>query len=111
MRKIQTSANYAPPKGEINTSPSETIPDQAMSLKTLLERHTRGMPLPNNQMNLFDEDYDLPDMKTLDLVDQDEIMRFNREKIEGLKKTQTYLENESKKRKAQPEKITPPPGE
>ncbi len=33
-------------KGEKNNSPSETIPDQALSLHELLQRHTRGQEIP-----------------------------------------------------------------
>lgn len=34
--------------GEVNNEPSQTIPDQNLSVKTLLERHTRGLPMQAN---------------------------------------------------------------
>lgn len=42
--KRQWDPEYKGTKGEVNTMPSMTVPDQTISLKQLLKNHTRGIP-------------------------------------------------------------------
>lgn len=55
------------------TQPSLTIPDQTMSLETLLERYTRGLPIGGRSDVYYDEDDTMPDYKTLDLAEIQEL--------------------------------------
>lgn len=51
--------------------PSLTVPDQSMSLRTLLDRHSRGMPFGVAQnAGVYDEEGDGVDFDSLDIVDK-----------------------------------------
>lgn len=57
--------------GAVNTLPSETQPDEVLSIQEMLENHARGIPQHVNAHYYDDDDYypDLPDLHTLDLVE------------------------------------------
>lgn len=40
--RIQFDFNYEPAKGELNTMPSKAVPDMSLTVRQLLENHTRG---------------------------------------------------------------------
>lgn len=46
--KNSLNARYYPKNYEVNTSPSKAIPDQSMSLKTILDRFSKGLPITSN---------------------------------------------------------------
>ena len=76
MKKVTNSLNYEPKEGQIFTQPSLTIPDQTMSMRTILERHAKGLPTtgigdPRNAY--YDGGEYLPDPNTLDLADREEM--------------------------------------
>lgn len=55
-------------KGEVNTQPSQTVPDQTLSLKELLDRYARGLPIVGEKFPIYNGDEeDLPDLKKMDL--------------------------------------------
>lgn len=60
-----------------------TVPDQALSLRTLLAQHTRGVPMEERQAVYF-EDEEIPDFSQMDLVDIHEYHQKTRERIQGL---------------------------
>ena len=45
-RHIQTQGTYISHGWEENNKPDMTVPDQTMTLKQILERHTRGQEIP-----------------------------------------------------------------
>lgn len=85
MKTIRTSATYNPNEnwGEVNTKPSETIPDQTIPLRKLLENYTRGA-LPVGQKPYWDEQEEL-DIRSLDLVDLQELGMSARRSIDEFK--------------------------
>lgn len=94
-------------KGQTFTQPSQTIPDQTMSMRTILERYARGLPIAGSKEAIWSEDESEHGInpRTLDLVDFQELKMKNKAKIEE-------LENEikqSKKAKKQ-ETIQEPEG-
>lgn len=96
--KTSMNANQFAKKYEVNNLPSMTIPDQTMSVKTILERYTRGLPI-NGFEPIYDEDDVLPDPRTLDLAERQELASsFKNEiqEIESRKKSYTKIEKESK---------------
>jgi hypothetical protein len=98
MRKVITSATYSGSKGEINNSPSLTVPDQTLTIRELLQRHTRGLPMPSHKLGepMYNEDFELPDMKTLDLVERDELkMKID----EQITENQQTIKNNSRQLK------------
>lgn len=70
--KTPYNAKEFPQKQEINRLPSMTSPDQAMSVKTILERYARGLAPSNLKTPIFEgEDADLPDLSNMDLADRE----------------------------------------
>lgn len=70
------------------TQPSMTVPDQTMSMRTMLERHTKGLPLDGKGRQAIYEDDGQPtggvNPKTLDLVDLQSRMLATRNQITDL---------------------------
>lgn len=93
VRKWKTQYNAEEfPKGyEKPRGVSLTIPDQSMSLKTLLERFTRGLPLPSasgygaEQYYGDDEDY-MINPATLDISEKHELINNNKQRIYDIQK-------------------------
>ena len=102
---IKNRANYAPTPGKIFTEPSMTVPDQSMSMKTIMERFAKGLPLPDQKVELYDEESDGIRPQLLDLVDLQEMKMYNTEKIKDLeiRANNEKTEAETKKRKKQDE--------
>lgn len=59
---------------------SMTVPDQSMSLKEILDRFARGLPVTGARVPMYDEEDDMPDIRTLDLAERQEYAEhFKRE--------------------------------
>ena len=77
------------PAGEIFTMPSLTVPDQTMSLQEILKRSSMGIP-PNSNVVMFDDEIDeddpeyLPDPKTLDFVDREQMVLAIKAELEEI---------------------------
>lgn len=63
--------------------PSLTIPDQSLSIKEILQRYARNQPLHiSNFEPIYDgDDNELPDPRTLDLVERQEMAENFREQL------------------------------
>lgn len=87
--KIKTSltARYYPKKYEVNTQPTKTIPDQTMSLKTILDRFARGIPMNVGKTPIYENDENALgiDIRTLDLADKERIKDANQANIQNLR--------------------------
>jgi len=90
MQKVKNSLNYdyKEQQGEVNTLPSMTIPDQTMSIRTIVDRYTRGLPITGFTPIYEGEDFYMPDPKTLDLVDRAELLESAKQEVESLKSRQ-----------------------
>lgn len=89
MKQIRTSLNYnyLDNQRKIFTQPSQTIPDQTMSIREILERHSRGLDLGGQKESIFEEDGEPTsgiNPRILDLVDFQEMKEKNQEKIDML---------------------------
>ena len=76
--------------GEVNNQPSETIPDQSMSIRTLLDRYSRGLPISGERTPIWQQgdDYnDMPDPRTLDLAERQEYAEEYQQELKSLKKS------------------------
>lgn len=74
-----------PLQGEGNFPKSDTIPDQSLTIRQILDRHTRGLRIPDSMVGRFDEgidplNLDGVDFNSLDLVDKMSIVREHRRK-------------------------------
>lgn len=87
------------PVGEVNTSPSQTIPDMALSLPEMLKRYVRGEKV-TTFTPIFTDDPDIPDnLERMDALDRLDLSRNIAAGIED------FREEISHKRKKQ----VPPP--
>lgn len=100
MSKIKNPLNYNHNDypGQKFTQPSMTVPDQTMSIKTIMDRYAKGLPIADGFTPIYEDD-DIPSSginpRTLDLVDLQELRIENKEKIQ-------YLEEKIKSSKKQP---------
>lgn len=94
MKVIRTSATYNPKEnwGEINLKPSETVPDQTIPLRKLLENYTRGA-LPVGTQPYWDESEEV-DIRSLDLVDLQELGMAARRSIDEFKAAELVKQKE-----------------
>lgn len=104
MKKVLNSLtyDYKQVKGEVNTLPSKTIPDQSMTIKQILERHSRGLPMLGQKVPMYDDTEELTvDPRTMDLTDVQEEL----DNIAGRMAQRKRTRDEAKRPKPQP---TPP---
>lgn len=100
MSKIKNPLNYNHQEEyyQVITDKSQTVPDQTMSIKTIMERYAKGLPIANALSPIYEDD-DTPSSginpRTLDLVDIQEMRINNAERIE-------YLEETIKRSRKQP---------
>lgn len=100
------NAPLLPKHHEHNTQPSNTIPDQSLPLRTILDRYTRGLPMDipvTANMYEGESEFDIPDLRTLDLADQQEIMEKAREQTKALERR--LQEQARERKKAQVQKL------
>ena len=96
--KIANSMNYqfTHQTGEKSTKPSMTIPDQTMSIREILDRYARGLPIEAGKVPIYDgEDY-TPDPRYMDLADRQEYMEYAKDQIKSYQETNTEKQNEVK---------------
>lgn len=58
---------------EINTLPSETVPDQAMSIREIMTKFVQGT-LDDVENDYYDYSEDLPDLRGLDITQSTEML-------------------------------------
>lgn len=70
----------------VNDQPSKTVPDQALSVKEILQRYAQGRPLhiDNSSRLTYTGDEYAPDVRTMDLVDIDRLKADTQEEINRL---------------------------
>lgn len=96
--KIQTYLSYQEVEhiGEVNNLPSETQPDEVLSIREMLENHVRGLPVSGSSgegVYLPEEVGYVPDLRSLDLTE-----------IEDLRDQYALSIDETKKKLAEADK-------
>jgi len=94
-------------KGEFNDMPSLTVPDQTMSIRTILDRYAQGLPIQGQQPNPFydtDEISEGIDIRKMDLVDMQQLAEKNKE-ILGQYKKGLDARNKAKKKQEFEEEV------
>ena len=102
---------------EVNGMPSETIPDQSMSVKQIMQRYAQGMPLGGQREPIYEgEDFEYAgiDFNKLDLSEKYDLLQENLQRIEDMKyelQQQEFKKQQDQKRKElqQDETPLPPP--
>lgn len=101
--KVFNSLNASEREKEykVFTQPSQTVPDQTMSIKTILDRYAKGLPIGGGLEPIYEEDesYGI-NPKTLDLVDLQELKMNNKKHIETLKEREQYEKQNKNSEKA-----------
>lgn len=78
----QFDPNYHNIQGEVNTLPSETIPDMSIGIKQLLINHTRGI---NTDIKNYESMYDMDVPQLDDITDLEKFKYDNKIKQDKLK--------------------------
>ncbi|UDN67600.1 hypothetical protein [robinz microvirus RP_65] len=93
------NAHTLPRYREVNKLPSNTIPDQSRSITEIIDRYNRGMEIPGQPQNAHytdEENPEIPDFRTLDLVEQQQLLEQARQDV---KDAETKLRDQVKQRK------------
>jgi len=91
--KHALNAKNFPVKGKVFTQPSQTVPDQSMSIKTILERYARGLPVGGRLDEYYDEEDTLPNPLTLDLAERQELAELYTNEINEIKSRKKVINN------------------
>jgi hypothetical protein len=85
---------------------SLVVPDQTLSLKTMVQKYVRGLPISAPQFNGIGTDDELAiDFKKLDLAEQEEITNNALDELKLIDDTKTrQMQDEAAKRKEKAEK-------
>ena len=87
MKKIKNSGNALdfPYKGEVNNQPSETVPDQTMTMREILTRYAKGQSIDGVKTPLWEEGEGYArDPETLDLAEREELATQAREELQQI---------------------------
>lgn len=97
MIKHSMNAHTFPKKYEKNNQPSLTVPDQTMSIRTILERHSRGLPIDGVKVPIWNgEEDDMPDFRTLDLAEREQLADHYKQELQSIKNRQKKPQNVDK---------------
>jgi hypothetical protein len=91
--KNSLNANSFEKRYKVFTQPSKTVPDQSMSIKTILERYARGLPVGGRLDEYYDEEDTLPNPLTLDLAERQELAELYKQEINEIKSPKTKSTN------------------
>lgn len=96
------------------TGPSNTVPDQSLTIKQILDRYARGMSLDPNikvyEYSSTEENPELPDWKKLDLSEQQQYLEAARQNVRDIEQqlkaqVKTAKDNEIKKKREEREQL------
>lgn len=95
--RTQYNGILFPKRYEKPIGDSLTVPDQALSIKEILDRHARGLPIsaPVKIPIYHGDDEFYPDPRLLDLAEREEMIELNRQTIEQIR---AEIVNQNKKR-------------
>ena len=99
------SARLTKFKGEVNTKPSETIPDQATTPRELLRRYATGQPLgfKNTTPIYDDDDVDIPELYKMNKMERLHALQENSDNL--IEKRTDHINAINKFKKQQAEKL------
>lgn len=85
-------------KGQENNQESKTVPDQSMTLRELLVRYAKGLPLEGAKIPIWEgeEGFDI-DPEKLDLAEREELAEKAREELKAINER---VKEEVEKKKA-----------
>ena len=87
MKKVKHALNADKfiTKGQVNNEPSKTVPDQSMTLRELLVRYAKGLPLEGQKNPIWEgeEGFDI-DTQKLDLAEIEELKQKAEEELKDI---------------------------
>lgn len=84
--KNSNNAQAFPKTYEINTKPSMTVPDQSMSVREIMTRYAKGLPLEGQKVAIWEgEESDMPDISRMDLADRQEYKEAAEAELQSIK--------------------------
>lgn len=83
--KFRTQYTRIPATTENNSSPSQTIPNEAMSIREILVRYARGLPINGSRVPIYDEENDLPDPRKMDLADWEALREQYKDELDQIR--------------------------
>jgi hypothetical protein len=100
--KIRNVFNTTPDEGQINNEPSKTVPDQSMTLRELLVRYAKGLPLEGAKTPVFEgEDGSEIDIEKLDLAEREELAEMARQELKDISdRIKTEVEKKKSKKRS-----------
>jgi hypothetical protein len=91
---------------EVNNEPSQTVPDQSMSVRELLRRYASGLPLTNGKEAIYEgEDSEGIDPRRLDLAERQELEIAARQELAEIEERLKSKKVETSKVKLTKEQI------
>lgn len=102
MNRFNTQYDKHKVLGEQFKLPSLTRPNEAMSIREIMVRFTRGLPI-DQKVPLYEEEQFLPDVKHMDLADLQELRESVAQEIQD-KKVKLDQEQKAARLKADQEK-------
>lgn len=91
------SRNFEKPQ----SSPSRTVPDQSMTVRSMIDRMSRGLPLTVSQKQaVYYDDADIPEVEKMDFAEKRALMEYMQKNNDALRD----LFNESEKKRLASEK-------
>lgn len=85
------NANKFPKRYEVNNMPSETVPDQSMTITEIITRFAKGLPLGGQRVEQFlgvDDVLEGVNWNTLDLAEQHEFIADRQRELQILRMKQ-----------------------
>lgn len=85
--KTNYNANEFRKSYEVNNAPSETVPDQTMTIAQIVERYARGLSYQDYKTPIFDGEDDIlegVDFKSLDLSEKHDFVDSRRQELRDL---------------------------
>lgn len=85
--KVTNQFNYEVTQGKKVTQVSQTVPDQTMPIRTILERYAKGLPVNGYKTPIYeDTDFDnyLPDPRTMDLAERQQLQKQAKEQYKQI---------------------------
>lgn len=86
--KFKTLYNYEQPELTKQDQPTKTVPNQAFTIRQIINRNAKGLPVTGIKVPIYNEDGLLPDLRNLDIS---EIYDLQRRVEEGIKKAKDQI--------------------
>lgn len=84
--KNSLNASYFKKQNQVFTQKSQTVPDQSLTMRQLLDRYAKGLPLEAKEPVYYGEDTEIPNFKKMDLTELAEYRENLNEDIKRLSK-------------------------